>query len=374
MIDFERRLKSLKDRRQGTQHIAALEANFTESLTYDMREHEAYERLAESSGVKYAIGAMSPVSQKSTDICIEEGNRVADTLISMLSTSGIEASKAMQGSVPLDIHIEGHSDVDMLIILQNTILIETPTRPGTNYSPCKDNRPVEDQVQELRISSENKLVSRYHQADVDCSNNKSISLENGSLQRKVDIVPSCYYHSHTYQDTEHEHEKGIHIYHKSDHELIGNFPFKHIHNVNLKDQKYSGNLKRVIRLMKNVVADMPDYKKIKAKKLSSYDLAGIAYHMNESLSVPNYQLLSLVEKTRVHLEILSAVKEHRESLDVPDKTRKIFNSLNKEEALRVLLDEVDNLAKSIYRELQPDSFSPYNANILTEKSVILQSF
>lgn len=126
MIDFERRLKSLKDRRQGTRELALLEHGAGIFDQKDYRAQESYEVLSEGPGVRYAIGAMSPVSPRSTQISIEEGNRVSDTLIGLLKTDGINATKRMQGSVALDIHIEGHSDVDMLILCEDTILVQTP--------------------------------------------------------------------------------------------------------------------------------------------------------------------------------------------------------------------------------------------------------
>ncbi len=311
---------------------------------------------------------MSAVNPKSTEISVNEGNRVADTLISMLKTAGIDASKRMQGSVKLNIHIEGHSDVDMLIIRKDIVLIDTPRIDGT--LPCKpaDQRPMVDIIAELRTESESKLTSRYQKAKVDCSNNKSISLEGGSLKRKIDIVPSCWYYTHDYQKSGLDIDAGVHIFHKSDHTLIGNFPFKHIHRVTLKDEQYLGNLKKVIRLLKNLVADMPDYKKMKTKKLTSYDLAGIAYHMDKKLNVPPYMALSLVENTRSHLFSLKESKYYRDSLKVPDDTRKIFDNNNKDDALDILTQEIDDLAKSIYKELCPES-QTYDSYAITGKVI-----
>jgi len=208
MIDFEKRLKSLKDRRQGTREQNLLEKGYYSWDSNDYRTRESYEKLSESAGVRYAIGAMAPVDENSTKVSISEGNRVADTLILGLKASGIDAIKRLQGSVALDIHIKGHSDVDMLIMLKNIVLVELPKLDG---SQCwaSDNRPMVDIVAELRVESERKLTSRYPQVDVDCSNNKSIALEGGSLQRKVDIVPSCWYDSHKYQRSGQEYDRGI---------------------------------------------------------------------------------------------------------------------------------------------------------------------
>ncbi|MDM7862165.1 hypothetical protein QTP81_16285 [Alteromonas sp. ASW11-36] len=370
MISFENRLKSLKDRRQGTRERALLDNNLSIYSQSDVRSREHYEELSESAPIKYAIGAMAAVDSRSTQISIEEGERVADTLISMLATVGINAEKEIQGSVALDVHIEGHSDVDMLILKSDIVLVQTPKIDG---SACvaSDARPMKDIIRELRQQSETKLTSRYHQAEVNCRGNKSIALSGGSLKRKVDIVPACWYHTHEYQKTFAKHHKGVEIYHKGDHKLIGNQPFLHMKRINDKDAMYSGNLKRVVRLMKNLIADMPDYKKRIAKNLSSYDIAAIGFDMNDQLACPTYLTLALVEKLRAHLSILVEFPVLRDGIRVPDGSRKVFDNENKIEGLTILHSEVSDLAKSIYRSLNPYGLDVYNSQQLLQKQIFL---
>jgi hypothetical protein len=369
VIDFENRLKSLKNRRQGTREQILLENNRSVYDSIDLRSHETYENLTESAGVKYAVGAMAQVSIASTLISTKEGERVATTLIDLLKTIGINTTYDIQGSVPLDIHIEGHSDVDMLIINKDTILIETPAKRG-GYGKATDKRPMADIIREIRVKSEDKLTSRYHSATVDCSNNKSIALVGGSLQRKVDIVPSCWYDNLNYQISQEKHDRGVQLDHKGEHSLISNQPFLHMKKVNDKDYLYSGNLKRATRLMKNIVADMPDYKKKIATKLSSFDLTSIAYHMNDSLNVSEYKPLELVEKLRLHLIILHSSEVRRGYVDVPDGSRKVFDSDDKIKALEVIKDEVDALAFAIYKDINPFS-SVYDSTALISKHIII---
>ncbi|WP_335911034.1 hypothetical protein [Shewanella indica] len=339
--------------------------------TYDMRDlrtAESYEQLSENDAVKYAVGAMAPVSHESTRVSIAEGERVANTLISMLETAGIPATKEIQGSVALDIHIEGHSDVDMLILHGDIVLVQTPKLDGSSIS-CYDKRPMTEIIRELRLESEAKLTTRYHAATVDCSGSKSIALSGGSLQRKVDVVPSCWYNTHNYQRSRKKADRGVKIYDKAKHELYGNYPFLHMERVNGRDEIYGGNLKKVVRLMKNLVADMPDHKHKKAKALSSYDLAGIGYGMEDQLSCPPYMPLALIERLRVFLKSLMDNPQLRKNLEVPDSTRKVFDKAEKEEALAVLYAEVSDLAESIYKALFPHDLPIYDARQLSTRQV-----
>lgn len=374
MIDFQKRLKSLKERRQGSRERAIYESMDSMSANtailggVDIRKSESFEKLKEPAGVRYSIGAMAPVDAKSTEVSINEGNRVADSLVKSLNSNGESVTKRLQGSVALDVHIKGHSDVDMLIIVTNPVNIELPKIEPNSYSPSQDQRGLLNIAKDVRSKSEAILPKNFPKAEVDCSGNKSIAIEGGSLQRKVDIVPAVWFDSIKYQKSGLESDRGIKVYNKLDHELILNYPFTHIKMINDRDRLYFGNLKCVIRLLKNMIADMPDYKKRVAKNLSSYDLAGIAFHMDQDLSMPTYMRLALIEKTRSHLSFLNSLKPYRDTLDVPDGSRKIFNSNEKVEALEILTKEITDLATSVYVELQPLG-STYDSSVILNKSV-----
>lgn len=376
MIDFEKRLNSLKERRQGSRERAIFESLGFESYSannvilsgQDIRKKEAFETLKEANGIKYTIGAMSPVDSESTEISKKEGDRVADSLINSLATRNEFVTKRLQGSVALDIHIKGHSDVDMLIIPHSPVHAEQPYVYPNAYFPTTDQRSLLEIARDIRTKSEQILPKNFPKAEIECSGNKSIALSGGSLKRKVDIVPAIWFDGRKYQSSGLDSDRGIKIYHKADHALILNHPFTHIKLINEKDSIYSGNLKCVIRLLKNMVADMPEHKKVVARKLSSYDLASIAFYMNEKLETPFYMRLSLVEKTRIHLNYLIENKYSRDSLDVPDGSRKIFDNTEKADALNILALEITDLATSIYKELKPFN-STYDSNVILNKSV-----
>lgn len=132
----------MKERRQGTAQRYALDQGYTGlAAAYDYRPQESYEKVKDSDAIKYVIGAMAPVSAKSTQVSIDEGERVANTLVSMLETDRINTEFRLQGSVALDIHIEGHSDVDMLILKKDVVLIQLPVLPSTNYTDAPDRDP-----------------------------------------------------------------------------------------------------------------------------------------------------------------------------------------------------------------------------------------
>ncbi len=371
MIDFEKRLKSLKNRRQGIEKIAALSSNRLNEATLDSLPHpeaEIYENLRESPGVKYAVGAMASVGQKYTETSINEGNRVANVVTSGLH--GIESvTTRMQGSVALDIHIKGFSDVDMLIICNNPVSTQKPHLYPKMYSTSDDGRDVPQVINDIGNRSESLLRSRFYAATVK-RGKKSIAIEGGSLTRKVDIVPSIWYDSYNYQKSGADHERGVQILDTSNYKLLSNFPFLHIKRINDKDGQFNGNLKSLIRLIKNMVADMPEQKNKQASKLTSFDVAAICYHMNNDLYAQPYLRLGLVEKLRNHLDYISINQSYKASLSVPDDTRRIFDSSEKDIALEIIRKEITDLAISIGLEINPRNWF-YMPSDLLSKSVYL---
>lgn len=175
----------------------------------DVRKKESFETLNEAAGIKYSIGAMAPVDDKSIATSLNEGNRVANSLIKSLKLQGESVASRLQGSVALDIHIKGHSDLDMLIVVENPVNIETPKIEPNWYSTSTDPRNLIDIVRDVRRKSELILPINFPKAKVVCSGSKSIDISGASLTRKVDIVPAIWYDSIKYQMSKNEHDRGI---------------------------------------------------------------------------------------------------------------------------------------------------------------------
>lgn len=370
-MDFSSKLGSLKKRRQGPSN--------TNSPTFDsltgnasnqegLWKSEVFESLQEPDGVKYAIGAMAAVDSKYTEISIREGERVASSLSGDLNAQGFIVDTRLQGSVGLDVHIKGYSDVDMLVLVNQTILLEEPRIIPCMYSDATDQRPMEVIVGELRARSETILVNNFPKVNVVTTGPKSIALEGGSLARKVDIVPAAWFYTVDYQRSNLDHHKAVKIYNKGDASLFSNYPFLNKKNINDADRVVDGNLKRVIRLMKNLQSDATGVSEESIKKLNSFDILSIAYDMRDQLGIPSYRQLGLVEILRSRLEFLSNNKEYREAMNTPDMTRKVFDNSDKYLALVLLYIECKELAESLVREINPYS-SIYNKDVLLEKAI-----
>lgn len=358
-MNYDNKLKNLEERRSVSQSVR-------NSYIFDSAiaspTKETFLALKEPSAIRYAIGAMQPVTKRYTEICFEEGDRVANSLKASLKHLNINTTHEFQGSVPLDIHIKGVSDVDVLIF-HPYVTTQEPVATHTNYTTINDGKSMLDRIKELRVYSESILKRNYPAATVDTSKAKAINMQGGSLQREVDIVPAHWHDTLEYQNSYLNSDREVKIYDKENHKTIGNWPFKHMSAINSRDSLYSGNLKKVCRLLKNLKSDAPNNLESILKPLSSYDIAGLAYHMSYNLNNPEYYDLGLVSKTNSFLlDILVNDCAKGRLLTTPDGSRKILDSKKKENAAIALVLEVNALNDDII-----ESLSPYNKDIGKER-------
>jgi hypothetical protein len=276
--------------------------------------NEVYDRMSEqSSAVKYAIGAMQPIDPAYTANTYKEGDRVKN----QLETAGLACAFEYQGSVTCDIHIKAHSDIDLLTLTCKWEMNDAPVAPGSRYG----GNWVDDLLA-LRRDSIDVLRRRFPEAAVDSSGSKSVSIEGGSLRRKIDVVSSNWRNTIEYNRTGQLRDRGVDVFDSTQRDTIKNLPFLHNDRIDTKDKRTMGGLRKAIRLLKSL-----KYDSTTGVEISSYDIAAVAYAMDDSrLLVSRGLELVLVENCKQYLDFLAENQSYRESLDVPNGTRRIFGT------------------------------------------------
>ncbi|MBD9541299.1 hypothetical protein IB276_17730 [Ensifer sp. ENS04] len=350
--DIEKRLKQLGDRRRGTDSLGRLNGAAQVEVFIKSLTDEAWQKRAQNQPyTRYALGAMQEVGPEYTQISLNTANRVGKQLNEGLSSRGWEVDFRLQGSVPLNVHIRGVSDVDLLTLDTDFLTYFTAgtrARAGLYNSPSTE-RSV-DRLLRLRNDTEAVLKAKYPATTIDTSGGKCIAMSGGSLERPVDVVPSHWLDTIGYQASGLERDRGVVILNKKVPENIDNLPFLHIGRIHDRDQHESaGGLKQSIRLCKNVKNDaIQDGKKI---NLPSFDLAAIMYHANQAvLRTGTYYELAVLAETQRFLDYLYNDKTFARSLTVPDGSRLIFDDETKFDGLLTLSVEMDELAREVAKE------------------------
>lgn len=347
--NFDSRLLSLKQRRQGTNQGFLGNESLALDSVYKHQLEESYEKRALNKATRYALGALQEVDPGYTQNSYVQGNRVKNQLEKGLQGE-VSIAFQYQGSVPLNVHIRRTSDVDLLVIRTEFVTID-PTGPKYlrgGYSSWHGESPPQ-LLGSLRTRSTSLLRLAFPEAEVDASGSKSIAMRGGSLTRKIDVVPSHWHDTANYQQTGEQKDRGICILDTSKGETVQNYPFFHMHQINEKDGRVNGGAKKMIRLLKSLKADSDNSKLI---TLNSYDIASLVWHFrDDALYVHPWNELSLVAAAQQELIKLLIDKEVTKQLRSPDNSRQIIDSDDKFKALIYLLLEVIDLANAVGQEV-----------------------
>lgn len=341
-FDYSKRLDNLKKRRQEDGELIK-KSEFGE---YEVLK-ESYEELKESTTIKYVIGAMNPVDLKYTHNTIAEGERVKNQL-SKLKDSGFNVEFRYQGSVTNNTHIKAHSDIDVLTLHSDFYSLEAPQKPSFPYA----GDPVKD-LCELREECFSILSNAFPAAEVDNSGAKSIGLQGGSLRRKVDVVPSNWYNTNLYKQTGEEYHRGVMVLDYHNKTRLTNTPFYHNKLLDDKDLYTATNYKKVVRLLKTLKADS----EVKIN-ISSYDIAALMYHMDNSTYLVGQSPLRLITNSLTFLKNVYDNNSYRTGLLVPDGSRSIFERTT-EDALRLLILQLVKVAQDIMNDLSASGSTIY---------------
>jgi len=354
--DIDSRLSQLRARRMSEPLVVAKSEGasaYNRGFSTDALEIEDWEKRGSSSQrwTRYAIGAMQAVGKKYTMVSEQTGERVANQLRDRLAKAGMDAEFKLQGSVPLDVHIKGVSDVDVLAIRMDFHTYNTTGSQALQggYKNATQ-RTSSGVLSSLRQQVESDLADAFPAAKVDITGAKAVKVSGGSLQRSVDVVPAHWYDTKEYQASGRQADRAVTIYNKKTGETIDNLPFLHIERVGSRCDSINGGLRKAIRLCKNVKADSD-----RNSQLSSYDIAAIMYHADMSvLRLGQYSDLAVLSETQRHLDALYQDSIAAGRLWVPDGSRLIFDTSEKRDWLLWLSIEINELLKNVYQENFPN--------------------
>lgn len=304
------------------------------------RQFETFSAKPAGSDLAYLIDSVQPIDEEFTNNTFAEADRVKEQLRTNLSYS-YSAEFDYQGSVTSDTHIRIHSDIDLLAMHGGFVSFDAGV-PLT--APYAGN--VLGDLTSMRRDSARILSAKFPAAAVDDSPGKAISVEGGSLRRKVDVIVGNWWDTELYKRHKVKMARGIQLVDTKVPTLIRNKPFWHNYEIDQKDKK-TGGLRKVIRLLKTLKYDAePEV------GMSSYDIAAVAWNMQATaLTVSPYAYTQLATNAKGELKRFIDNDNVRSSLAVPNGTRPVFGSGGATlEGLRNLYRELDDLISRVTYE------------------------
>ena len=300
----------------ATNRLAKLRAMRTDSLIKAASAlDEAYDRVVEEEPIRYAIGAMQQLDPDYTANTLAEGDRIKSQLNKGLNSQRERAEFEYQGSVTNGTNVKVHSDLDLLTIATDFYTVEPPGTVAFQYA----GDPLAE-LKALRTSCATIIKGQFPAVKVDESGDMCIALSGGSLRREIDVVIANWWHTTEFQTYALQIYKGVKVLDIGKNIRKENKPFLHNARIENRDKETKGNLRKVIRLLKSL-----KYNADKEVDISSYDIASIAYSMPDaSLAAGSANELLLVESASNYLASLVVNEQQRNSLWVPNQTRRIF--------------------------------------------------
>lgn len=349
MINFEKRLDTLKDRRQGSRERAIIDTMEPSGACHavlddvDVREPEDYELIAEPVGIKYLLGTMKPIDTAYTQASVEEGRRVSGMIVQAFEVLGQRVDVLLQGPLACDVHIKKHACSDI-------VLISKLSSRQQRYE--KEPYDLMAFSMTFRAQLEGVLQAMFHSGSLTLDEEGSALFRDKRNTESALIVPAVCYEEYAYAS---KFGTALGLYEKGLSHLLCCNPQKLLKLIDERDAHYFGNLRRAIRLFFNVIADMPTYKKNRLTCLSPRELMSIAYGMSSELDTFPGNSPGLLERVRAHLQFICDSETFRKSVVCLDSGRKIFSTPEKVVALETLRSEFRELSSAIYKEIAPYS-------------------
>jgi hypothetical protein len=343
------RLGHLATRRKGTDRLGRLAEDAQLEILAKSLQAEAWQGRAPSQpNTRYALGAMQEVGPDYTRISIETAERVGRQLANDISSVEFR----LQGSVPLNVHIRGVSDVDLLVLDTSFLIYDSMGVGGQRGSYIPSDKTSTSVLSSLRSNVERVLPAKFPAATVDTSGGKAVQITGGSLARPVDVVPSHWYDTARFQQTKQQHDRAVCIFDKRKFEKISNYPFMHIKLIEDRCNTTLGGLRKAIRLCKNVKADAVE--EGTAINFPSFDIAATMYYADiDALKLGCVYELRILAEAQRFLDVLYHNQAYAKSLEVPDGSRRIFDTQEKYEGVRALSYEMDDLLRQVASEQNP---------------------
>lgn len=353
MINFEERLLALRERRQGSREreiIRKMNPSCADDSILeraDNRGQEDYELIAEPSGIRYLLGATKPIDAAYTESSMDDGMFIAEMVVRAFEDLGRRVEFYFQGALACDVHIKKYACYEIALISKLSSV-------GYYQREAYD---LVAFLADFRVQLENVLREMFYSEFVGVVDEGVAVFRKGENIRCALITPAVCYEEYTCVS---RFGASINMSDKGAGHLVSCNPKKLLKLIDERDALYFGNLRRVIRLFFNVVADMNDNNKTMLASLSRCELISIAYSMRAELDTFPGNIPGLLERVRRHLQFICDSEKLRMNVICLDSGRRVFNTHEKVVALEILKSEFRELSLAIYKEIDPCSamYSP----------------
>lgn len=294
----------------------------------------SFEKSEYGPYLKYTLESMQPLELAHTKRIYTVAGKVLQRIRGFFDERSVNIDLRYQGAVHTNTHVQLNNELDILAVL----------RPREKVEAYKSVEKLGTLLMSL-FSGEPESFDK-----VDFSNKINIQLSTRRPNIQLNVLPTIWVDTSAYRESRREIDRGIAEYDFLNKTRKSFLPFRNMARINVKDSKANGNLKRLIRLIKNIQLDAEE-----KVDLSDYELACCLYNIHEKkLSVPTENLVAMLPAVANYLEKLGKTGMYRRIIS-PSRKELIFgNKEEKGEELIKLKHQLDQLLDNLKDELKSD--------------------
>lgn len=295
---------------------------------------ESFENVEYGPYLKYTLEAMQPLDVAQTRRLYTISGKVLNRIRGFFDERSVNIDLRYQGAVHTNTHIQLNSELEILAIL----------RPRNKVEAYKSVEKLGTLLMSL-FSGEPESFDR-----VDFSNKINIQLSTRRPSVDLSVLPTIWVDTAAYHESRREIDRGIAEYDFQNKTRKSFLPFRNMARVNVKDAKVDGNLKRLLRLIKNLQLDAEE-----KVDLSDYELTCCLYNIHEKkFSVPPESLISMLPVFANYLEKLGKTGMFRRIISPSRKELVFGNKEEKGNELIKLKHQLDHHISNLKDELKSD--------------------
>lgn len=280
--------------------------------------------------LKYAFEAMHEIDPSYSYKLFSTVKRTQDLLTQRLSKRDYQVDARYQGPHNCDTHTTLYGDLELVILLKEH---------GNN--PAKKVEGLVSEIMDI-------LSSAHAYNKIDYSSRNRIHIQTRKPTCDLSILPAVWVDSSLYKNTGLEINRAICEFDFANKKRRIHLPFLNMARINSKDRELKGNLKALIRLLRNLVKDSEE-----PIELSFEEISGLLYNIpNKYLDVPKSKLLSVLPVISFQMKRLILKDAYRMKILAPSGKEYVFGKHPKKKAILLLKKELDLLIKNLMISLK----------------------
>lgn len=218
----------------------------------------------------------SPLSDTADEKCQNAESVIRGAITADSSLTNLEIRVYAQGSYKANTNVRADSDVDICVENKATFFYEMPPNMTPQNAGFVSGQGM--QFSDFKNMVGSALYNRLGYLNVE-RGNKAFKVKENTYRIQADVVPTFTYRRYYWQGSAPIFVSGVCLFTDAGEKIV-NWPEHTLANGRVKNQKTGWRYKKVVRVLKGLRYEMESNGSLSAKKVSSFQIACLAYNVS----------------------------------------------------------------------------------------------